>query len=62
MVAIHQEDKERFLFLLEQIGVDSNAFFSAVTNMLRSIPLAQTSELPLSQKLLDVLQKSMELS
>ena len=62
MVAIHQEDKERVLFLLEKIGVDSNAFFSAVSNSLRSIPRAQISEPPFSQELLNVLQKSMELS
>ena len=62
VAAIHQVDRDRIPFLLIQMGVDKNAFFTTISDSLRSIHQSRTSEPGFSSELLDVLQKAMQLS
>ncbi len=62
MVAVLQEGNDMVPFLLNQMGVEKNAFFSAVSESIASIPRANNTEPSFSNDLQMVFQKAITLA
>lgn len=62
MVAVLQEGNDMVPFLLNQMGVNKNAFFTTISNSIAAIPHANTANPPFSDTLKNVLQKAKALS